>query len=605
MKNELGEIRRSSVIQTFGPGAIIDFKTAGGLVSSIHTGLEEWDESAPEVGDITNQKVFERRLMNQLGKSYFRLSPVISSDFREASSGGALVGRRFPEWLQCPTCSRVRPARNWMSKPGDPARYCASCSEALPGKALAYVIPTRFVVACTSGHLEDFPWHWWVKHSQANCVEKDQLVLEAQKIGLDGIVLTCKNCSSKRSLGDIFSKLALKGLTCKGRRPWLRVNDKSCECSGEAGTLRVLQRAGSNMHYPVISSALDIPPWTSKLMAIAAGYWDDIAAREPADRVDWINSTPLLLNKLQHANLSVENFVLSFNLAEQSLNDASQDAIKTDEFNVFVSNIKENDREFALNPQILNSSLKNQLRSLAQVPRLREIRVIKGFTRINPPFEGESASMSPISDTDLPWLPAMELRGEGIFFSLDSKKLKTWSEKPEVISRYSNVDKEYRQHIISKMGNVEIPERTSPTFFLLHSLSHLIMDRLTFFSGYGAASLRERLYISAESEMAGILIYTGTPDSDGTLGGLQSQGQIENFTLLFEDAIRNSRWCPSDPICMHGDLANASSFSLASCHSCIQVPETSCEFNNLYLDRCSISGDGSKFKGFFEGGSNG
>ena len=601
MKNELGEIRRSSVIQTFGPGAIVDFRTPGGLVSAINCGLDEWLESAPEVGSLENQKVFERRLMSQLGKSYFRLAPVIATETKHFNEQGILVARRFPEWLQCPKCSKLRTANDWMMKPGDAARYCASCSESAPGKTLVSVIPSRFVMACTAGHLQEFPWHWWVKHTKLDCKDNSQLRLEAEKIGLEGLVLSCLNCDAKRSLGDIFNKSALNGMKCFGTRPWMRTNDSACEAKGEDGNLRVLQRAGSNVYYPVIASALDIPPWTSKLMSIVSSYWDDIAACDPADRERWILNTPLLLSKLEHAKVTAAEFVKSFNLAEKSLNSTEENSLKLDEFNVFVSNLKENDKEFALEPESIPTSFAQRVSRLSRVPRLKEIRVLKGFTRISPPFEGEEQDISPISETELPWLPAMEVRGEGIFVSFDFSEIERWSNLPVVKNRYAATSLAFTNRLKTPNTSESALDRTTPVFFFVHSFAHLLMDRLTLKSGYGSASLRERLYVSTEKEMAGVLIYTGTPDSDGTLGGLQAQGKTGEFEELIHSVIAAATWCPSDPVCMHGELTNASSFSIASCHSCIQAPETSCEFNNMFLDRCAVAGDGGEFIGFLGG----
>jgi hypothetical protein len=53
MRNELGDVRRSQVITTHGPGSIVDFR-AGGYggagISVVAAGLEEWDRWAPPPG---------------------------------------------------------------------------------------------------------------------------------------------------------------------------------------------------------------------------------------------------------------------------------------------------------------------------------------------------------------------------------------------------------------------------------------------------------------------------------------------------------------------------------------------------------------------------
>ena len=109
--NLLGELRRSTVVMTFGPGAVVDFRAEGAPVSAVTAGLEEWDRNFPPQGLLNPQAIFEPRLQRKLGVSGFRLPPVFLEDF--GGAGGkttdrrALVGVRFPDWLQCPVCDRI------------------------------------------------------------------------------------------------------------------------------------------------------------------------------------------------------------------------------------------------------------------------------------------------------------------------------------------------------------------------------------------------------------------------------------------------------------------------------------------------------------------
>lgn len=62
----------------------------------------------------------------------------------------------------------------------------------------------------------------------------------------------------------------------------------------------------------------------------------------------------------------------------------------------------------------------------------------------------------------------------------------------------------------------------TPKYILLHTIAHLLIRQLSFECGYTAASLRERIYcntVNNEYEMSGILVYTASGDSEGTLGG--------------------------------------------------------------------------------------
>ena len=153
MRNELGDVRRSQIIITHGPGSIIDFR-AGGYggagISVVAAGLEEWDRWAPPPGLGHPQTVYEPRLQKQLGVDGFRLPPVAPQVAPRVYSkrAGKLVGVRFPRWLQCPSCHLVRQSRFWTEDPGDPALYCADCSQTAGGRNRVHVVPVRFIVIC-------------------------------------------------------------------------------------------------------------------------------------------------------------------------------------------------------------------------------------------------------------------------------------------------------------------------------------------------------------------------------------------------------------------------------------------------------------------------
>ncbi len=127
---------------------------------------------------------------------------------------------------------------------------------------------------------------------------------------------------------------------------------------------------------------------------------------------------------------------------------------------------------------------------------------------------------------------------------------------------------------------------------MIHTLSHLLIKELSLNSGYSASSLQERIYFSREDnfEMYGILLYTSSNDSQGTLGGLVKQGVPENLFSLISSAIEKAKWCSFDPICIETDGQGRDSLNAAACHACSLVSETSCEKMNVYLDRRTIIG---------------
>lgn len=605
--NLVGELRRSAVLMTYAPGAIMDMRSGKGPVSGVSAGLEEWDSSAPLVGNLRYQKIIERRLCKKLGKKYFRLPPVLD-DNAERPDGSpdtsSLVLRRFPEWLQCPACETLRPANKWGRDPGMAYRYCTSCTDRRPGRDKVFAIPVRFAAACTSGHLDEFPWNWWLPH-KAGCASngRDRLTLSSVGPGLGGLILRCPDCAASRSLDGAFGQRALSGLTCLGRRPWLRTPDQRCDCSGESGTFRAVQRGASNLYYPVMESALDIPPWTKKLQRIVGDYWETLLDIESyAERVAYIGSSQHLKRVLAREKITADALAKVFEQMLDENDTLNVDDLRLDEYKVFTGPADEDDEEFEVHRENVPEELLPYVSKVMRVARLREVRVVKGFTRINPPSDPDGALIAPISNASLDWLPAIEVRGEGIFVQLNLEKLVEWEGRPEVLARIQPVVESWRNDWRRRNGDEPPPFEASPRLLMIHAFSHALIRQLTLECGYSTASLRERMYVSEGTEgMAGVLVYTATSDSDGTLGGLQRRAAPDLLLSTVIGALRSAQWCSSDPLCIVGETGAPDSHSIAACHSCMLVPETSCEHHNRFLDRALLTGhDVGGQVGFFE-----
>ncbi len=119
---------------------------------------------------------------------------------------------------------------------------------------------------------------------------------------------------------------------------------------------------------------------------------------------------------------------------------------------------------------------------------------------------------------------------------------------------------------------------------MLHSLSHLLITAVSLECGYSASSIRERIY--AGESGYGILLYTATPDSEGTLGGLAMVGRKTELHL--RNALEMGQLCSNDPVCAQHRPDNPQEERFlhgAACHGCLLIAETSCERYNEYLDR--------------------
>jgi len=140
----------------------------------------------------------------------------------------------------------------------------------------------------------------------------------------------------------------------------------------------------------------------------------------------------------------------------------------------------------------------------------------------------------------------------------------------------------------AKDRKTQLPFPGGP-YVLLHTLSHLLIQSLSMHCGYPASSIRERVYSDAAGERFGILLYTASPDAEGTPGGLvQEARHIEHH---LSHALRMSALCTNDPICAQhtpGSTMEGRWLHGAACHGCALVAETSCEMRNDYLDRALV-----------------
>lgn len=612
MPNELGELRRSQVITTYGPGAIIDFRAGGkggGAISVVAAGLEQWDRYAGPPGLNHSQCISEPRLERKLGVRGFRLPPVTPDTGRPAQQAnedgdmhfGSLVGVRFPTVLQCPKCSTLRPYFDWAEDPGDPALYCDECS-AGEGSRRIHVVPVRFILACEKGHLDDFPWDWWVGHD-ATCTRNGPLKLRGEgKAGLSGLIVMCTECQQRRSMEGVFSQDALSGLRCRGKRPWLAGADEACQ-----ETPRTLQRGASNLYFPNISSSLDIPPWSDPLQKALGVHWSALADVGSDEERRLLIRT---LNLASTVGMEPEELLAEVKKRLELLDDPASADLRFQEYLHFTNpdpQADDPDSEFEIRTEPLPSRVEPWLQGLTRVTRLREVRALRNFTRIRPPagdVEEGLAHFADISTVPKDWLPATEVRGEGIFILLNGEALGEWESQPSVAGRCRAIDARFQQEWRSRFGaDTTAPRQITPRLLLIHSLSHALIRRLSLECGYSTTSVRERLYCSREgNEMHGLLIYTASPDSDGTLGGLARQGLPGRFAEILVASIRDMAWCSSDPLCIGGITAMSESYNNAACHSCLLLPETSCEEFNRFLDRALLVGlpDDPEL-GFFRG----
>jgi hypothetical protein len=249
-------------------------------------------------------------------------------------------------------------------------------------------------------------------------------------------------------------------------------------------------------------------------------------------------------------------------------------------------------------------------KKIQQVEELKVTNIQLDFTRVKPKervvVNGEVKETSvgqnifSIDFKELFTLPANETLGEGLFFEFSNEHIDKWISENIIVleERYDKYLKELpnpnSQGLSSKMKIYNNKYK----HFLIHSFSHIMIRELEFSCGYPSASLKERLYISSNPEklMSGLLIYTAE-GSEGSMGGLVSQGEPEKILEIIKKGLERSLNCSSDPLCWESEGQGIFDLNLSACFSCSLVAETACEEMNLGLDRrVLVDGDFGYFK---------
>lgn len=557
MAKIVGSVRRSQLVTTYGVGAIIAIEDQSFIVA----GIDRWDVEGPNI--------HEPRLERELGVKGFVLPPT-------SEKRPDIPVRRFPNWHSCPVCKRLAPHKFFASFSKNKCNVCG-----------ADLVPSRFVVACELGHLDDFPYFRWVHAGIPGGSESEhEMSIEATgtTASLRDIIISC-SCKASMSMDGAFGSQALKniGYKCGGRRPWLGGASELCD-----QLPRTLQRGASNVWFSIGRSALSIPPWSEGAYKHLNKHWA-MLKYVPDDALATTIGESGIAAK---GDFTVEDLVEAVQRRRKTEGAPSDDLepLKQGEYEALIKGRPEEStkQDFVCVPtETVDSDVSQWIERVMLVKRLREVRVLESFTRVLPPGPADDVNRrAPLFEEHPGWLPAIEVTGEGVFLVLDQEILGPWESDSMVKSRVEKIQRNYKKRF-EDWGKT--PDRTiTPRLVLIHTLAHALINQWSLDSGYPAASLRERLYVS--DAMAGLLIYTATNDSAGSLGGVVAQAEPGRLGASLTEAIENAAWCSSDPLCVEAAASGVDALNLAACHACVLLPEVSCEEMNLLLDRALLIG---------------
>ena len=600
-----GEIRQSQILSSFGPGSMVDLPNH----SIIMGGLNHWkfgNEPTPIV-----EPRLEQFLQQKLGVSKIALYEPPANNQDPTAPRTGIQSFMFPGWFvaqvdssfQSPSGKiyRTRPLVPWRTISPLGGKYLDENRKKRP------VVPVRFVQACVYGHIGDIDWRGYV-HKGTACT--GNLWLDEGGTGSDfaDIFVRCESCKARRALSDA----TLPGLnalgSCRGDRPWLGKHARQ-ECTDEDGRRtpnRLLVRSASNAYFSQTQSVISLPSDDDDIKkAVGQFYENDLQYLEDIGELKFARRKPQIANALEGCS---DEAVWQEIQRRKSGKPTEQKKIKQVEIETLLSQPDEigedlPDRDFyARNRSLenLSPSLKTYIDRIVLVHRLREVRAQVSFTRFEPPFsdiDGEldlslgvrTAALG--LDTD--WFPAIEVKGEGVFVSFKPETINAWLQKEAVKKREQELKKGFNLWLSRKEIKADRsddkPQYTFPgvPYIMLHTLSHLLITSISLECGYSASAIRERVY--AGDSGYGILLYTGSSGSEGTLGGLIQIGRKLEHHLL--TALESGRLCSNDPVCAQhtpDELYEERFRHGAACHGCVLISETSCEQGNEFLDRALV-----------------
>jgi hypothetical protein len=593
-----GHLRQSQLVTTFGPGAMVDLVERAVVVG----GLEHWSWGKAGYVPLDDARL-RRSLIPRLKaldpdldlarEGYFRMPP--ESDQRDPHPSVGIRALEFPRWLVCQSCRRLaRAAEHFENKSG---RYQHQCDKNKKSAA----VPVRFVSACKRGHLSDFPWITFAHlEREGGVCDRFELYLEERSLGdIHKIIVRCRGCEWQTPM----SSAMFHAFPCSGDRPWLggRAASDSCDQRSE-----LLIRTASDAYFAQVVSALrlrDPDPDPLRLRVRTPDVWRAV------QKVSSKEELALLIRLQDHVASALEGASLDAALAairaeNEAVAGISERPLRLVEYERMISapvELPGNEPgpgvEFAAYRIPKNRiDLPPGVGALIVVPELREVRVQVSFSR----FDSVSANLQGEYDFDrrvvkpavltLPtgnekWLPAAEIRGEGIFVQLDEASVQAWEQRPAVQKRAEQLLRAFEADGAGEFAGIR--------FYLLHSLSHLLLTAISLECGYAASAIRERIYCGQPEpngpNMAAVLLSTGTTGSEGTLGGLVEEGRRLRHHL--REAWDLGRLCSNDPVCAGHDPSSEASDRRtegAACHGCLYIAECSCEWFNRVLDRALV-----------------
>ncbi len=388
------------------------------------------------------------------------------------------------------------------------------------------------------------------------------------------VKVTCEMCGDSRSMTDAFGEESTRNLPkCRGRRVHLK--DEEASCTENPRTILI---GASNIWFAANISALSIPTTSDRIEQLVEEYWLDQLEHWSSKEIADANLKMPQFRKL--GQFEADDVWTAIRKKREGTGTPASADLKQPEWDVLIDprHALRSENFFAEEAKV-PERYKQWISQVVLLHRLREVQALTGFTRIESPGDlvDDEVRRVPLTAQEPVWIPANEVRGEGIFIRLNDEEIENWYSKSSGLAKrhVEFVQAQQRWRELRKLMPISFPG---------------MMRQFSIECGYSAASLKERIYSKDPAEsggpMAGILLYTAAPDSEGTLGGLVTLGRREELERYLTAALQEATLCANDPLCAENAPApDGRSLHGAACHACLLISETSCERGNRLLDR--------------------
>jgi hypothetical protein len=619
---------RKTISAYGGVGSIVETRDGSIIIKP----FDEWPFFISIDGNFQDHNNIEDvRFKNRLSKYFINLERLVKIPVNDLKNGfqlqngdeNTIAASYFPEWFYCSSCNKFDKISewkyNWLNNVEinhrdnffPPKCYKCYARNRNSKRKFFDLEQVRFILTAPNGDIADIPWDKWSmlkrqKRDNSN-IENKEVDTNEETISLSNVEvprylvleyrtsdklddLSGINIIAKNDKGETLNFTTLSGLFN------LRIKNQELIPNTEIKDIlfKPVIRSSNSVYYPNILSSIYIPA-KDELNKTLINY-----IQESHNEGDEPSRIVRDLKRNKEVSISEDTIqrLIDNNFIERDAEiTKSENEYRFDEFKYITEKGNDDIKDLLIFDKVDSNFFQNDLiKSIFRMDKIKFTSVQTSYTR-QEPISIDTALKEEDIESDkvdairkkytsnkgltTKYLPAIESFGEGIFFEFDNEILDKWINSNVLIrDRVQSVMNNYKNFDSAFNKDIEV----NPKLILIHTFSHLIIKELEYLCGYPSTSIQERLYVSDNPNMNGVLIYT-IAGSEGSYGGLTSLCDDKKIGKVIQSALMRAKDCATDPICYHTTGQGVGNLNLSACFSCSLLPETSCELFNSFLDR--------------------